>query len=196
MNSRFARVAWSTPLAVAALLSSCSHSLLRSPASAPPKDAAGMQLSSSAARAEVGAQLKDVAPNLTGIAKDAKGNVLRMNQSDADNYCRNQGQRLPTARELALHSQSLGAQGISETEKYGYYLRQVSDSAGNPDRFYFSHDGYKRPAGELGDNWFWSSSVLPDDSDLAYRLSGFDGGIYTTYIYAFRNGAVLCVQSR
>lgn len=102
---------------------------------------------------------------------------------------------MPTAREFALYAQNLGAQGISETAKDGYYLVKGSDSAGNPDHFYFSYKGYQRPAGDLGNYWFWSSSVHPDDSDYAYYLYGDDGHVY----YGYRSSdvvisAVRCVR--
>jgi hypothetical protein len=129
--------------------------------------AAGLQLLSFTARA-------DARPELTDIVKDADGRIRLMNQYDAESYCRNEGSRLPTARELALESQRLGAQGISETPKDGYYLVKDSDGATNPDHFYFSYKGYERPAGELGDHWFWSSSVSPY---YAYLLNGDHGGI-------------------
>jgi len=136
--------------------------------------------------------LKDVTPKLTGILKTG------VDQFEAEKICLDKGMRLPTARELALVSQSLGAQGISKTKKGGYYLVKGSDSAGNPDHFYFSNKGYKRPAGDLGNKWFWSSSVHPDASDNAYGLNGLNGGIayyyYRSYDYVYY--AVRCVRSR
>ena len=176
--------------------------------------AAGVQLSANAARAaevcdtvdacwalqakveaRLAVLLKNIAPNLTDIVRNADGSVRHMNQYDADSYCRNQGQRLPTARELALYSQSLGAQGISETKKDGYYLVKGSDSAGIPDNFYFSSKGYQRPSGDLGSFWFWSSSVHPDFSDNAYVLYGDNGGIDGDR-GGFDINAVRCVRSR
>jgi len=134
--------------------------------------------------------LKEVTPELTGI-------LTGVSQYEAERICRNEGMRLPTARELALVAQSLGAEGISETKKNGYYLVKGSDSIGNPDHFYFSNKGYKRPAGELGNKWFWSSSVHPVYSNSAYRLNGNHGYIYdynrSNYNY---NYAVRCVRSR
>ena len=135
--------------------------------------------------------LKDVTPELTGILKTG------VSQYEAERICADEGMRLPTARELALVAQSLGAQGISETKKDGYYLVKGSDSAGNPDHFYFSYEGYKRPAGDLGSRWFWSSSVHADYSDYAYLLDGYNGDFYYDYrSYDYLNVAVHCVRSR
>jgi hypothetical protein len=154
---------------------------------------AGTQLPMSVAQARSETLVKDVMPNLTGIAKDADGSILKMNQEDADRYCRYLGLRLPTARELALYSQSQGARGIGKPKKRGYNLVLGSDSSGNEDRFSFLVNGYERPTGELGNNWFWSSSVYPDDSHLAYLMDGRFGFIYL----GMRNigeGSVRCVQ--
>lgn len=58
------------------------------------------------------------------------------------------------------------------------YVRIVTmDPSGQKDQFYFSRVGYKWPDGDLGWNWFWSSSVVPDMSDYAYFLSGPLGDI-------------------
>jgi hypothetical protein len=137
--------------------------------------------------------IKNSAPNLTDIAKNADGSVRHMTQYDADNYCRSQGQRLPTARELALYAQSLGAQGISETAKDGYDLVKGSDSAGHPDNFYFSNQGYQPPAGDLGKSWFWSSSLHPDHSDWPYSLKASEGKFEYFYL-GFDFAAVRCVR--
>lgn len=58
-----------------------------------------------------------------------------MNQYEAEDYCRSQGYRLPTARELALYSRSLGGEGISETTKTGFYPVKALDSSYQEDRF-------------------------------------------------------------
>jgi len=142
-------------------------------------------------KADLAKLLKDVTPELTGILKTG------VSQHEAENICLDKGMRLPTARELALVAQSLGAQGISETKKDGYYLVKGSDSVGNPDRFYFSYKGYKRPAGDLGNKWFWSSSVHPDVSNSAYTLYGVNGVIdFDERSYDVSSNAVRCVRSR
>jgi hypothetical protein len=139
--------------------------------------------------------LRGVTHEFTDIAKDKDGIALHMKHYDADKHCQALKMRLPTARELALYSQSLGAQGISETEKDGYNLVIGSDSAGNPDHFYFNRTGYKRPAGDLGDYWFWSSSVHPDYSNFADGLNGYNGGVdYYDRSYDDDYSAVRCVR--
>ena len=128
--------------------------------------------------------------NLTGILKTS------VTLTEAKKICHDKGMRLPTARELALASQSMGAKGISETKKDGYYLVKGSDSSGKPDPFYFNNKGYRRPAGELGNYWFWSSSGHPDYSGNAYILVGTYGYIDGVYYRHYSSNAVRCVQSR
>jgi hypothetical protein len=152
---------------------------------------------------------------LGDILRDANGRVRHMNQYDAERTCREQGTRLPTARELAVYSQSLGARGIRETahpgvvtsdttvraeieqmDRDGYYPIYVANSSGQRAvDFYFNYSGYQRPAGALGNLWFLSSSVHPGDPNDAYSLVGGNGVIY----YDVRSGvyvdsAVRCVR--
>ena len=138
--------------------------------------------------------LLDNAPNLTDVASDTD----RMNQFDAYWYCQHLGQRLPTARELAIYAQSLGAQGISETAKDGYDLIKGSDTTGYPDHFYFSSKGYHRPAGDTGIRFFWSSSADPILTRVAYGLYSDSGNIGTGNRSDNLHGAssVRCTQSR
>ena len=146
-------------------------------------------------QARLAVHLNNTAPSLSDIARNADGSVRRMTQYDAENYCRNQGERLPTVRELALYAQSLGAQGISETAKAGYYVVKELDGAGSPANFYFNSQGYVRPTGELGNlGSFWSSSVYPGVSDVAYGLIAGDGDIGAGRRSAL--DVVRCVQSR
>lgn len=135
--------------------------------------------------------LKDVIPELTGILKTG------VSQYEAERICQDEDMRLPTARELALDAikrEVLPLSAISETKKDGYDLVEGSDSAGNPDYFYFSYKGYERPTGKLGGNWVWSSSVHPDDSDDAYRFDNFDGVIDEDYRELHISNAVRCVE--
>jgi hypothetical protein len=109
----------------------------------------------------------------------------RINQQDAATLCLEKGMRLPTARELALVAQSMGALGISETKRDGYYLIQGTDKEGRPDYFYYSHKGYIRPdiinENSFAAYWMWSSSTHPEDSRYAYRFSGHMGLISYAY---------------
>ena len=143
--------------------------------------------------ADLAELLKNVTPELTGILKTG------VDQYEAEKICLDKGMRLPTARELALDAiarKALPSSAISETKKDGYYLVKGSDSVGSPDHFYFSYKDYKRPAGDLGNKWFWSSSVHPDDSDFAYVLNGIYGDVYYVDRSFDFNNAVRCVQSR
>lgn len=48
---------------------------------------------------------------------------------------------------------------------------------------------------DFEDYWYWSSSVHPDYSNLAYVLDGHYGNVYDDYRYNTFN-AVRCVRSR
>lgn len=134
-------------------------------------------------------------PDLTDVIRKPGGNhVITMTQFEARDYCLAQGQRLPTVREFALYSQSLGAQGISETAQEGYDLVRGSDPDGNPDYFYFNSTGYESPGGVLGYFWFWSSSVNPGDPRLAYGLDGDSGATTNDYRNNDNYRAVRCIR--
>ena len=51
--------------------------------------------------------------NLSDILRNSDGSVRLMTRKDAENFCKSQGMRLPTAREIALYSQGLGAKGVN-----------------------------------------------------------------------------------
>ena len=144
--------------------------------------------------------LKTIAPDLTDIARNEKGDVLHMTQYEADSHCRSQGLRLPTARELALYSQSLGAQGVSKTGKDGYWLWKGSID-GKSDKFYFNPSGYQRPKGDLGNYSFWSSTVSSLHNkvwgDFFYALDGASGDLHHAYpTWGSEYYAVRCLRSR
>lgn len=133
-------------------------------------------------------------PVFLDIVKNADGSVKTMNQSDAVHYCASQGAHLPSARELAQLSTSLGAKGIVDacgSSDISCYSVKATNADGNEDSFEFSYDGYQRPAGEMGNNWFWSSSAYLNVSDFAFFLNGSGGEV----AYVYRNGhyAVRCV---
>ena len=114
--------------------------------------------------------------DLTDIARDDHGNVLHKNQYEAERYCRDHDSRLPTARELALWAVKHGA-SISEHPRDGYYKVDGSDPEGRPDPFYFNYSGYRGLTETLRRYWYWSSSVVPGDSYVAYYLNGDNGDI-------------------
>ncbi len=122
-----------------------------------------------------------VTPVFSEIAKDKNGNVLLMDMIDAARYCKELGMRLPTVRELALYAQSLGAAGISETRKEGFYLIRGENAENKPDFFHFSHNGYKQPQGDLGNYWIWSSSFNAADLRGVYGLRGSTGEVVDAF---------------
>ena len=134
-------------------------------------------LSASLAAVDARIQALQPSPQVGDIARNTDGSIRYMNQADAINYCTSQGQHLPSARELAQLAQSLGAAGISETAKDGYHPVSAKNADGKADTFYFRYAGYNRPAGDLGNNWFWSSSVLSGYSAYAFGLYGDSGGV-------------------
>lgn len=100
--------------------------------------------------------------------------ICYMTQQKAIDYCASQSQHLPSARELAQLSASLGAKGILAEAMNDSYPITAKNLDGTIDQFNFSYTGYKRPAGDLGNNWFWSSSVRPN---LSYGTFYFSGGV-------------------
>lgn len=147
----------------------------------------GLQIVSVTARAE---QL-----TFLDIARDASGEVMYMKRSDAVQYCANLEAHLPSARELAQLSMSLGAKGIVDTchsVQDCYEIGSIQNTDGSEDKFYFSFSGYQRPAGELGNNWFWSSSVTRFNPYIAFVLDGRPGYIETADGINYRL-AVRCV---
>lgn len=115
-----------------------------------------------------------------GIVRDADGHVLTMSQKQAIKACAENGMHLPTIRELAKLSQSMGAKGILETrvkdgsgeKPEGFHLVSSINPDGKKDEFYFSRSGYVAPKGDLGNNFFWSSSV---DSRVPKYGNGLNG---------------------
>jgi hypothetical protein len=89
----------------------------------------------------------------------------------------------------------MGAAGISETAKDGYYQVSAKNADGKADTFYFSYAGYNRPAGDLGKNWFCSSSVYSYDSGSAFVLGGNYGGVYNLSRY-YNYCAVRCARGK
>lgn len=129
-------------------------------------------------------------PRFSDIARNADGSIRQMNQDEAISYCAKRWQRLPSIREFAELATSMGATGISETAKSGFYEVNGRNADGKVDRFYFSNSGYNRPPGDLGTNWFWSSSVYLSFPYGAFNLYGSNGAV--GFIYLGKLGAVRC----
>ena len=141
-------------------------------------------------------------PQLGGIVKrDSKSveycssvsptGVCYMTQLKAIEYCKSQHEHLPSAKDLA----KLSGDRVSETPKEGYHEIDVRNADGKPAIFYVSRASYQRPAGDLGNNWFWSSSVDSSYSDYAFVLNGGDGGDVVNGNRDYYN-AVRCVRGR
>lgn len=152
---------------------------------------------------------------LGDVLRSADGSVRLMTQRQAKRACDEQGLRLPTARELAFHSQSLGARGIRESAhpgvlttspevraeielmtREGYYPVYQANSAGLAVvDFYFNATGYRPAEGDLGNHWLWSSSSARayGFSDVHYFLLGGSGHIVSSN-NPRDEGAVRCVE--
>ena len=109
---------------------------------------------------------------------------------------------LPTIRELVRLNQSAGLvlkepNEVPVGEIRSGAVRPIS--AINPngetdDQFYYSNDNYARPSGDLGRNWFWSSSVLTDGSDAGLYLYGHSGNVFAGVYYAPHDDGKIAVR--
>jgi len=155
--------------------------------------------------------LKNVTPELTGILK--KG----VTQYEAESVCRDKGMHLPTARELALVAQSMGAKGIRETshpdkstadpvvkaeisemhEADYHVVYKWNDDNKEVVYFYFNQQGYN-PPDDLKNYLFWSSSVRSNFLDDAYGLNDENLFLFDYYYrrWPHNDTAVRCVQSQ
>ena len=108
----------------------------------------------------------------------------RINQYQAERACAEQGSRLPTARELAEEATRYGAEILELSQAptgkvpEGYYRINAKNPNGTTDSFYYSRQNYKRPSGDLGNYWVWSSSLHPVFDDVAFDFYGADGFLY------------------
>ncbi len=115
------------------------------------------------------------------VAKEENGTVKQMSQFDAVQYCAAQGAHLPSARELAQLSTSLGSKGIVDNcdSDNKCFLVVAKNADGSIDSFHFSSAGYQRPTDDFGVSWLWSSSVNLNASVRAFVLSGSGGDLFT-----------------
>ncbi|MBN8542629.1 MAG: hypothetical protein J0L82_19720 [Deltaproteobacteria bacterium] len=76
-----------------------------------------------------------------------------MNHNEAITYCIDRQAHLPSARELAQLSMSLGAKGIAEIKggkpDDSYHQFKFKNSDESSDNFYFCREGYQRPEIQL-----------------------------------------------
>ena len=136
----------------------------------------GSTLSVSRAQGNDTCGTTESSPALDDVVRNSDGSVLHMSWYEALVYCSEHGTRLPTARELANYSHSLGAQGVCKIEKKGYYQIRGTDTKDKSDDFFFSPKGYRQPDDELGSLFFWSSSSFL--SGWAYGLVGKNGRLF------------------
>jgi hypothetical protein len=137
--------------------------------------------------------------NSDGILVDDDGHYIYKSQIEALNACP-AGTHLPTARELAEYSHSLGAVGIAKPSDFrpggphgGWYLVLATDPDGTKDEFYFNVFGYSAPA-KIDNHSFWSSSTVTDGPGPRWQLSGGFG--YLEYGYGTSSYTnVLCRPS-
>lgn len=136
-------------------------------------------------------------PTDDGIIRNNDGTVADIAHVTAFTACP-QGTHLPTIRELSEESQAKGAKGILELSQVnadqipkGYQKISAINPDGRKDEFYFNPEGQKRPLGDLGHYWFWSSSRASEYQ--GYEMHG-SGGITTYYSnYASPGVAVRCL---
>ena len=138
-----------------------------------------------------------------GILRKSDGSLQLMSHDDATDACPD-GTHLPNVRELAKIAQELGAKGILETSDIkdgvvpeGYTKICGKSGDRDEDEFYYNYNGYKRPAGDLGKNWFWSSSrVGCEGTSGAFNLNGEFGFIMSddTNESQFYYTAIRCIK--
>ncbi|MBN8541578.1 MAG: hypothetical protein J0L82_14385 [Deltaproteobacteria bacterium] len=138
------------------------------------------------------------------IAKNDDGTVKHMNHNEAIKYCIDRQAHLPSARELAHLSMSLGAKGIAEIKggkpDESYRQFKFKNSDGTSDNFYFSREGYQRPEIQLRqevrtDITVRASSIISKhSSDFTVFLNLENGNL--NYYYLDSLYAVLCAKDR
>lgn len=131
---------------------------------------------------KLGPTVRHDATSFRYCPKSRKGEVFRMSQMNAEKYCAEQGLHLPTAREFGLFSMGFGAKGILEVSSAeekapaGYYRVDSINPGDLRDDLHFSHEGYDAVAGNLGNDQFWTSSVVPQNKEFAHVFYGAWGG--------------------
>lgn len=134
------------------------------------------------------------------ILRNADGSLMYVTHFNAMKACP-AGTRLPTAREFASESQARGAKGILEENQVDPnniprgYDKVVAFDGPVADIFYFNHEGYKRPDGDLGSLWFIASSQYYYSFNH-YIFSGRTGIVDGYYSPHYSPGYVLCILNR
>lgn len=143
--------------------------------------------------------LKKQVSRFHDIAKYDDGSAMFLTYDEAVQYCFDHGARLPTARELAQLSWSLGAKGIIEISKgrpdLSYVLINAVDRKGAKDAFYFSNQGYQQLQGSTYNWLFWSSSISAGRWMNPYFLDGKYGDISSLVPHDHRV-SVRCISDK
>lgn len=120
-------------------------------------------------------------PQILPPLRDREGNLIKLNYGGAIRACP-KGTHLPSIREYARLTQSLGAMGVLEVSQVDvnhipakYELQSWKVSEKKRDAFYYNHNGYPVD-NKLVDVWYWTSSEEAD-SDLIYVMYD-DGGFF------------------
>lgn len=140
----------------------------------------GLVLGASAGDCEERAVITD--ENIVRVA----GEIARMTQQEALDYCKQQGGHLASTREFA---QFMNADAILEAEQVvegkvpeGYYKVSCVDEHGEVDTFHFNNErgrtGQKprKLTGDLAAHSFWTSSLVLGKTDYAHVFYGPLGG--------------------
>ncbi len=127
--------------------------------------------------------------DLSAVARGADGKVLFMNQGDAQRYCRAQGYRLPTIRELAEYYNPDGVL-ISESSAEQYEAILRSDWRVD---FYYDSASYRRGKGEETFNWFWSATPYRHNEAHTHVFDGISGRIVDLSRATSRSCTVRCL---
>lgn len=131
------------------------------------------------------------------------GDICKMTQQEAVQYCKEQGGHLPSSREVAMF---LNPSGILEAEYVdtnlegivppGYYKVACEDEEGAVDIFYFNNENARSLAGDIAEYSFWTSSLVLGKRDFAHVFYGpLGGGGGPDYEHArtYRH-AVICLD--
>ena len=114
------------------------------------------------------------------IAKNADGSIRHMDQYQATEYCQSLGAQLPSREDFVRLREYMGARSGT----YEGYSPQVIPNL------------TRNEGGRTYSNYFWSSSVHPGASGLAYVFDGRRGGIYDDDRAPSDDGAVRCAARR
>ncbi len=123
-------------------------------------------------------------------ARTRSGIIARMTHAQADAYCADQGLRLPTLRELATHYNPLG---VLSSEPTGVRLEAFYTEQRRI-HFFYDPSTYQRGRGDSVFEWYWSSTLLPQNEQHAYFFDAAHGEIRDTHREVQRSCAVRCIR--